>query len=63
MVASIDPQMIVFGGSVASAYPFFEGEMKKGIQDFAYPNSIKRLQIEVSEMDTPGIFGAAALCY
>ncbi|MGQ7871004.1 ROK family protein [Sunxiuqinia sp. sy24] len=63
VVATIDPQMIVFGGSVSKAFPLFEKSMKKGIQDFAYPNSIKKLQIKVSEIENQAVYGAAALCY
>ena len=63
VVATFDPQMIVFGGSVAKAFPLFEKSMIKGMQDFAYPNSIKKLEIKVSQIENQAVFGAAALCY
>ncbi len=63
IVAAIDPQMIVMGGSVAKSFPLFEKRMREGIQDFVFTNSIKNLKIVVSEMENPAIFGAAALCY
>jgi glucokinase len=33
------------------------------LSSFPYPNSIKKLQILQSELNHPGILGAAALCY
>jgi glucokinase len=63
VMATIDPEMIVFGGSVAKAFPYFKDAMVNSIQDFAYPNSVKKLQIKVSEIENQAVFGAAALCY
>ncbi len=62
-VATIDPQMIVFGGSISQAYALFETEMMKGLKDFAYQNSIERLTILLSNQKDQGVLGAAALCY
>ena len=63
VVLTVDPEMIVFGGSVAEAHALFEASMQEGLQDFPYPNSIKRLKICFSTLRNPGIFGAASLCY
>lgn len=63
VVATIDPEMIVLGGSVAHSYPYFNEYMISGMNDFAYLNSIKNLKIKVSEMENSAIFGAAALCF
>lgn len=63
VVLSVDPEMIVFGGSVASAHALFEESMHESLKDFIYPNSIKRLKIHFSELKNPGLFGAASLCY
>ena len=63
VVLTVDPEMIVFGGSVAEAHTLFEKSMREGLQDFPYPNSIKRLKICFSTLRHPGLFGAASLCY
>ncbi len=58
-----DPQMIVLGGSVRKASPFFWEAMWQSIRSFAYSNSIKSLKIELSELEHVAILGAAALHY
>lgn len=63
VVLTIDPEMIVFGGSVAAAHTLFEDSMYEKLKDFAYPNSIKNLQIRFSTVENSGILGAASLCY
>jgi len=63
VVLTVDPQMIVFGGTVAEAHPFFEEAMLESLEDFAFPSSIKNLKLFFSEMQHPGILGAASLCY
>ncbi len=63
VVSTIDPQMIVFGGSVAQSFQFFEKSMHEELKNYPFQNSIQNLKIEVSEMDNPAILGAAALCY
>lgn len=56
-----DPQLIILGGSISRAYPFFKDTMKQAMEDFAYPNSLEALKIEVSELEYVSVFGAAAL--
>ena len=63
VVLTLDPQMIVFGGTVAGAHALYEEAIWDGLQDFAFPSSIKNLQLFFSEMEHPGIMGAASLCY
>jgi len=58
-----DPEMIILGGSVRKAFRFFKDAMWEAIQSFGFPNSIKSLQIEVSELEHVAILGAAALHY
>ena len=45
VVLTVDPEMIVFGGSVTAAHELFEESMYEDLKDFAYPNSIKNLKI------------------
>lgn len=56
-----DPELIVFGGGVRKAYPFFKDAMYKSMSDFAYKNSLDNLTITVSELDKIAVLGAAAL--
>lgn len=60
---TVDPEMIVFGGSVAEAHKLYEEVLYEQLQDFGYPNSVKKLRIFFSKMESPGILGAASLCY
>ncbi|MEZ4902538.1 MAG: ROK family protein [Spirosomataceae bacterium] len=46
-----DPEAIVLGGSIAKAYSLFRGGMFKALDDFAYPESLKRLKIFQSQND------------
>ncbi len=58
-----DPSHIIFGGSVRFAYPHFQETMWQRINTFAFTQSIKRLKIELSELENSGILGAASLYY
>lgn len=62
IVLTIDPQAIIFGGSIANASKFFEKSMYENLKNFPYPNSIKKLKIYTSELKNIGILGAGALC-
>lgn len=56
-----DPGLIVIGGSVKKAFPYFQQAMWKSIQTFPFEKTVERLQIEVSDLENSGILGAAAL--
>lgn len=58
-----DPELIVFGGSVRKALPFFGEAMWEVLNTLAYPRTLKNLEIEVSELDHVAILGAAALVF
>lgn len=58
-----DPQMIILGGSIREAYPYFEKTMWERINTLVYTNSLKNFSILVSDLKHSGILGAAALCY
>jgi glucokinase len=63
IVYSVDPEIIVLGGSVSKSFRFFRNEMWKSLEIFGYPKSIEKLKIEVSETEQSAILGAAALYY
>jgi glucokinase len=58
-----DPSLIILGGSVRFAYPYFQETMWQRIHSFAYTESLKNLRIEISELENSGILGAAGLYY
>jgi len=58
-----DIPLIVLGGSVRMAYPFFKDNMWKRIHTLAYSKSVEKLVIEVSTLQNAAILGAAALYY
>lgn len=58
----IDPQAIIFGGSISQSYNLFKESMYEGLQNFPYPNSVKKLKILTSDLQNAGVLGAAALC-
>ncbi|ADB42542.1 ROK family protein [Spirosoma linguale] len=56
-----DPEVIILGGSIAKAYPFFRASMYESMADFAYPVTLRRLQIFQSQNENIALLGAAAL--
>jgi glucokinase len=58
-----DTSLIIFGGSVRHAYPFFSKTMWERINSFAYSKSLARFRIELSDLENSGILGAAGLYY
>lgn len=60
---ALDVELIVLGGSVRHAFPFFETSMWQQIKTFVFQKAEQHLKIEVSELQNSGVLGAAALCY
>jgi len=58
-----DTELIILGGSVPSAYSFFEKDMWERIHTFGFPKSIEKLRIQTSALANSGILGAAALYF
>lgn len=58
-----DTDLIVLGGSVRKAFPYFSESMWRVIRTLAYPRTVEKLRISVSDLDHGGILGAAALYY
>ena len=61
VVYAYDPEAIVIGGSVSKAFRFFQREMIQSLQDFTFPESIKRLKVMQSVNEDITLLGAAAL--
>ncbi len=58
----LDPEAIIFGGSIAKAYDLFEKSMFDNLADFPYPKSLEKIKITTSDLDDIGVLGAASLC-
>jgi len=61
VIYAYDPEAIVLGGSLSKAYAFFNDAMRASLQNFAYPESIKRLKIYQSQNENTTLLGAASL--
>lgn len=58
-----DPEMIVLGGSVSKSFHLYEKYLWEVLEGFAFKNSLKSFKIETSDLNNPGLLGAAALHY
>lgn len=58
---TLDPEVVILGGSVSQAFEFFKGSLLREIETFAFKHVLK--QFRVFENRTPhiAILGAAAL--
>ena len=56
-----DPEALILGGSISSAFEYFESGLREGLGAFAYPHVIERLLIARSELENAAVLGAAAL--
>lgn len=61
VVYTYDPEAIVLGGSLVKAFHFFEEAMHASRHDFAFPESMKKLRIFVSDNKNIALLGAASL--
>jgi glucokinase len=60
---ALDVELIILGGSVRHAWPWFNKTMWNQIKTLGFQNAVKHLKIEISELENAGILGAAALYY
>jgi glucokinase len=59
-----DVELIIIGGSVKQAWPYFSQAMWQSLDEsFGFKKSLERLRIEISDLQNSGILGAAALHY
>ncbi len=60
---ALDVELIILGGSVRHAFPYFSKRMWQQIQTFVFQRAVENLKIEISELENSGILGAAVLHY
>jgi glucokinase len=58
-----DPEIIVLGGSVSKAWPFFEKAMRRKLASFTFQHALARTVIKPARTPKISVLGAAALCY
>jgi glucokinase len=58
-----DPEMIILGGSVSRAWPFFKKALQRKLASFTYRHALARVAIKPARTPEISILGAAALCY
>jgi glucokinase len=58
---SIDPQMIILGGSLSKSFEYFKESMWKSVNKFEYRRSLDNLKIGCTEIKDIAVLGAAAL--
>src|SRR6185312_5782792 len=63
MLYALDVELIIIGGSVRFAFPYFSATMWQQIKTFGFQKAVEHLKIEVSQLENSGILGAAALSY
>lgn len=57
------PELIILGGSISRSYSFFQERMWARIHTYIYSNTLEHFRIEISDLENPGVLGAAALYY
>ena len=62
IILILDPQAIIFGGSISQSFELFRESMYENLKDFPYPRSVAKIQIMTSDLLHMGILGAGALC-
>ncbi|WP_026898211.1 ROK family protein [Daejeonella oryzae] len=60
---TVDPDIIILGGSVSKAFEYFKEPLMQNLQDFPYKPVIKNILIEQSLIENVAILGAAALFF
>ncbi len=60
---TVDPEIIVIGGSLSKAFPWFEKSMWDKINTFPYKHALGKLKIVASGQEEIAVLGAAALYF
>lgn len=57
-----DPEAIIIGGGIASAFSYYEQAMWKVIRTFLYKETVKNVKVLFSQREDMALLGASALC-
>ncbi len=56
-----DPEAIILGGGIASAFAFYEASLWRTLSTFPYAETVKKVKIVVSRIEDVALLGASAL--
>ena len=56
-----DPEAIIIGGGIASAFTYFEKAMWAQLAKFPYSETVKHIKIITSTLEDAALLGASAL--
>lgn len=62
LLYAYDPEIIVLGGSVSKAFPYFEKRMRAKMREFDFQKSLEKLVIAQTKRPNIAVLAAAALC-
>jgi glucokinase len=60
---TVDPQLIILGGSISNSFDLFMPSVWRHLNSFLFPTVIKNLRIEKSDLKDSALLGAAGLIY
>ena len=63
IINSIDPEIIVLGGSISKAYRFFKRPFFASLKKHTYKQAYKNIRIKTSRTEKAGVLGAASLFF
>jgi len=63
IINSIDPEIIVLGGSISKAYRFFKRPFFASLKKHTYKQVYKNIRIKTSKIEKAGVLGAASLFF
>ena len=61
VVHSINPELIILGGSVSKSYQYFKKSMKESLKQSIYERSFSKLKIRLSKTKNIVVLGATTL--
>jgi glucokinase len=62
LLYAYDPEILVLGGAMIKAHPYFEKRVREKLRGFHFQNSLKKLVIVQTQKPNIAVLGAAALC-
>ncbi len=63
LVSALNPELVVVGGGVASAWAFIEGPLLNAVRTWAQPAAAEAVRIVPSKLSDVGVLGAARLVF
>jgi glucokinase len=63
IIYAVDPQLVILGGAVKNAYPYFKNALWQQVQTIELKKALQHFDIQVAELENSAILGAAALHY